>query len=46
MSASATQGGHNKVRVAMTKLQQLLKQNTNMFGETTAQKLLSDFVQL
>jgi len=28
----------SKVRVAATELQQLLKQNTNMFGEATAQK--------
>ena len=36
----------NKVRVAATELQQLLKQNTNIFAEATAQKPLSDFVQL
>jgi len=36
----------NKVPVAATELQQLLRQNTSVFGETTAQKPLSDFVQL
>ena len=35
-----------KVHVAATELQQLLKQNTNVFGEATAQKPLSGFVQL
>jgi len=30
----------NKNHVATTELQQLLKQNTNMFKEATAQKLL------
>ena len=35
-----------KVHVAATELPQLLSQNTNMFGEATAQKPLSDFVQL
>ena len=34
----------NKVHVAATELPQLLSQNTNVFGETTAQSL-SDFVQ-
>jgi len=36
----------NKIRVAATELQQLLKPNTNIFGEATAQKPLLDFVQL
>jgi len=36
----------SKVHIAATELQQLLKQNTNTFGEATAQKPLSDFVQL
>jgi len=36
----------NKVPVAATERQQLLRQNTSVFGETTAQKPLSDFVQL
>jgi len=36
----------NKVHVAATELQQLPKQNTNMSGEATAQKPLSDFAQL
>jgi len=35
----------NKVHVAVTELQQLQKQNTNIFGEATAQKPLSDFMQ-
>jgi len=30
----------NKVHVAATELPQLLKQNTNVFGEATAQKSL------
>ena len=36
----------NNVHVAATELQQLLKQKTDTFGEATAQKPLSDFVQL
>jgi len=35
----------NKVHVAATELQQLLKQNTNIFGEATAQKPPTDFMQ-
>jgi len=35
----------NKVHVAATELQQLLKDNTNMFEDATTQKPLSDFVQ-
>ena len=31
MSASATQGGHNKVRVAAAELPQLMSQNTNVW---------------
>jgi len=30
----------------VTELQQLLSQNTNMFGEASAQKWLEDFVRL
>jgi len=36
----------NKVHVAATELQQLLKQNTNIFGEETAQNPLSNVVRL
>ena len=36
----------NKVHVAATELSQLLSQNTNMSGEETATKSLSDFAQL
>jgi len=36
----------NKLRVAATELSQLLSQNKNTFGEETATKSLSDFVQV
>jgi len=35
----------NKVHVAAAELQQPVMQNTNIFGEATAQKLLSYFMQ-
>ena len=36
----------NKVRVAATELPQLLSQNTNMFGEATAQSVYKVHVRL
>jgi len=46
MSASATQGGHNKVRVATTELPQLLSQNTKYVWRGNRTKSLSDYTQL
>jgi len=36
----------NKVHVAATELEQLLKQNSYTVGEATAQKPLTDFMRL